>query len=56
MRQAFFPIGRADEAGEASPIRKADDAATEETRADDVGECLQSHGYLPIENTVAVAY
>ena len=37
VQQALAPIGRADKAGEASPIRKADDAATEEARAEDAG-------------------
>lgn len=37
MLYALVPIGRADGAEEASPIRKADDAATEKTRAEDVG-------------------
>ena len=37
MLYALVPIGRADGAEEASPIRKADDAATEKARAEDVG-------------------
>jgi len=43
-----------DKAGEASPIRKADDAATEKAGAEDVRRgYLQRYGYLPTENAVA---
>ena len=38
VRQAPVPIGRTDKVGEVSPIRKADDAATEKARAEDVGK------------------
>ena len=54
MRQAHVSIGRADKREEATPIRKADDTATEKERVENVVESMLAAARLFTDgNTIA---